>query len=100
MEEALCSLCRSPVKVEKESLCEQCSQMEQQIAYLIANHTQTVRKYLGEKFNETADKKTRDSDRRVNMYHPPSGKHTPDRRKKNRRLEEAYDNPKKRNSDI
>jgi len=86
--------------MEKESLCETCSQMEQQINFLIANHAQAVRKYLGEKFNETADEKTRDNDRRVNMYHPPSGKHTPDRRKKIRRLEETYDNPKKRDSDI
>ncbi len=99
MKKVLCSLCQSPVKMEKENLCEQCSQMEQQINYLIANHAQIVRKYLGGKFNETADKKILDNDRRVNEYHPPSGKHTPERRKEIRRLEEKYDGPKKRCSD-
>lgn len=100
MKKVLCSLCQSPVKVEKESLCEQCSQMEEQINHLIANHAQTVRKYLGDKFNETTDKKTQDNERRVNEYHPPSGKHTPERRKEIRRLEEGYDGPKKRRADI
>ncbi len=100
MKKVLCSLCQSSVKMEKEHLCEQCSQMDQQINYLIANHAQTVRKYLGEKFNETADKKIRDNDRRVNKYQPPIGKHTPERRKEIRRLKEGSDDPKKRSSDI
>ncbi len=100
MKKVLCSLCQSPVKMEKEHLCEQCSQMDQQINSLIANYTQTVRKYLGGKFNETAAKKIRDNDRRLNEYHPPSGKHTPERRKEIRRLKEVSDGPKKRSSDI
>ena len=100
MKKELCSLCQRPVAPGSENLCEACLQMEHQINFLIANHTQAVRKYLGEKFNETADQKARENDRRVNPYHPPSGKHTPDRRKKIRRLEDTNDNPKKRRTDV
>ncbi len=99
MKKILCSLCQNPVETEKGSLCEQCSQMEEQITYLVTNHAQTARKYLGEKFNATADKKIRDNDRRMNDYHPPSGKHTPERRIKIRRLEETCVGPKNRSSD-
>jgi len=100
MKKELCSLCQRPVAPGTESLCATCLQMEHQINYLIANHTQRIRKYLGGKFNETADQKAGEKDRRVNTYHPPSGKHTPDRRKKIRRLENANDGPKKRATDI
>ncbi len=99
MAETLCSLCNSPVKMETESLCEQCSQMELRINFLISNHEKAVRKYLGTKFNETSDAKTLGNDRRVEEYHPPSGKHTPDRRKNIRRVAETYNGPKRRNSD-
>ena len=100
MKKGLCSLCQHPVGPGSESLCEACLQMEHQINFLIANHTQAVKKYLGEKFNETADQKVLEHDRRLNPYRPPSGKHTPDRRKKIRRTENKLDGPKRRKSDI
>lgn len=100
--EALCSLCKSTVTAETQKLCKKCSEMEQQIDYLISNHTQTVREYLYKKFNETADEETRKGDRRVKAYKPPrgTGTHTPDRRKRIRRVTQISDCPKRRKIDI
>ncbi len=99
MEEALCSLCRSPVETENKELCKQCLEMEQHINRLIWNHTQTIRKYLAKKFNETADEEMLKHDRRKKEYTPPLGKHTPSRRKRIRRTEHSVSVLKRRKID-
>jgi len=100
MNEASCKLCAAPILKEAEDLCEQCQKMEIRINYLIERHKESVREYLGRKFNEASDPKMQRYERRSQEYTPPKGTHTPDRRKKIRRLKQLKNSPKKRKSDL
>jgi hypothetical protein len=99
MNETFCKLCTAPLLKEAEELCEVCQKMEVRINYLIETHKEAVREYLGKKFNETSDPKMQIYERRAQEYTPPKGTHTPDRRKKIRRLKRLKNNPKKRKTD-
>jgi uncharacterized Zn finger protein (UPF0148 family) len=99
MNDAFCELCNAPLLKEAEVLCEVCQKMEIRINYLIANHKEDVREYLGKKFNETSDPKIQKYERRAEDYTPPKGTHTPERRKKIRRLKRLKTNAKKRKTD-
>ncbi|RLC74749.1 MAG: hypothetical protein DRI61_16095 [Chloroflexi bacterium] len=99
MNEAICKLCTAPLAKEAEELCEECQKMEVRINYLIECRKEAVREYLGKKFNETSDPKMQMYERRSRKYTPPIGTHTPDRRKKIRRLKRLKNSPKKRKTD-
>ena len=99
MNETLCKLCTAPLLKEEEELCEACQKMEIRINYLIERHKEVVREYLGKKFNETSDPKMKIYERRSQEYIPPKGTHTPDRRKKIRRLKRLKNHPQQRKTD-
>ncbi|MBW1821214.1 MAG: hypothetical protein JRI92_05525 [Deltaproteobacteria bacterium] len=99
MNEAVCKLCTAPLLNEAEELCEVCQKMEVRINYLIESNKEAVREYLGNKFNETSDPKMLIYERRTQRYTPPKGTHTPDRRKKIRRIKRLKNNPQKRKTD-
>ncbi len=99
MNEAFCKLCAAPLLREAEELCEVCQKIDVRINYLIESNKEAVREYLGNKFNETSDLKMQIYERRAQEYTPPKGTHTPDRRKKIRRLKRLKNNPQKRKTD-
>ncbi|MDY6792736.1 MAG: hypothetical protein SWH54_15850 [Thermodesulfobacteriota bacterium] len=99
MNEVFCKLCNAPLLNDKEELCEVCQKMEVRINYLIERHKEAIREYLGKKFNETSDPKLQMYERRSKEYTPPKGTHTPDRRKKIRRLKQLKNHPQQRKSD-
>jgi hypothetical protein len=74
--------------------------MAEQINFLIENHSEEARYFLGSKFNEIADRENPSTDRRKNKYRPPQGPHTPDRRVRIRRIGHAPDSPKRRKTDL
>ncbi len=99
MAESFCKLCNASLLKESEELCKVCQKMEIRINYLIEAHKETAKEYLGKKFNEASDPKMQIYERRGQEYTPPKGTHTPDRRKKVRRLKQLKPSPKKRKID-
>lgn len=99
MPESFCKLCNAALLKESEELCDVCLKMEVRINYLIEAHKNTAKEYLGKKFNEASDPKMQIYERRGQEYNPPKGTHTPDRRKKVRRLKQLKNSPKKRKTD-
>ncbi|MCP4372537.1 MAG: hypothetical protein GY797_31190 [Deltaproteobacteria bacterium] len=99
MNESFCRLCTTPLLKEADELCEVCQKMEVRINYLIETHKKAAREFLGKKFNEASDPKMQIYERRAQEYTPPKGSHTPDRRKKIRRLKQLKNSQKKRKTD-
>jgi hypothetical protein len=99
MPESLCKLCHATLLKESEEICEACQKMEIRINYLIENHKETAKEYLGKKFNQASDPIMQKFERRGQKYQPPKGTHTPDRRMKIRRLKQVKNSPKKRKTD-
>jgi len=99
MTESFCKLCNAALLKESEELCEVCQKMEVRLNYLTEIHREAAKEYLGKKLNETSDPKMQAYERRAQEYTPPKGTHTPDRRKKVRRLKQLKPNPKKRKID-
>ena len=99
MTESFCKLCNAALLKESEELCEVCQKMEVRINYLIETHKEAAREYLGKKLNKILDPKMQVYERRGKEYNPPKGTHTPERRKKIRRLKQLKGSPKKRKID-
>lgn len=95
-----CRLCDQAIDVDSADLCPKCFTMAEQINFLIENHSEEARYFLGSKFNEIADRENPSTDRRKNKYRPPQGPHTPDRRVRIRRIGHAPDSPKRRKTDL
>jgi len=95
-----CRLCDQAIDVDSADLCPKCFTMAEQINFLIENHSEKARYFLGNKFNEIADRENPSTDRRKNKYRPPKGPHTPDRRVRIRRIGHAPDSPKRRKTDL
>lgn len=101
MAERKCPLCFTPITEKDQELCKECDVMEQRLDFLIENNRKAAAEFIAMKFNEASDPERQRYDRRKTPYKPPPGTHTPDRRKKIRRV--AFDStetaPKRRQSD-
>ena len=94
-----CMLCGKPIEDKDSRLCSVCHKMDLAVTFLVENFPDRARTYLGYKFNQVADREERKFDRRSLEYNPPRGTHTPDRRKRVRRLKQTPYSPRRRKSD-
>lgn len=99
MIERKCVLCGGSPTGDNADLCEACMVMERRLDFLIVNHREAAIKFLGQKFNEANDVLSRRYDRRKTPYQPPPGTHTPDRRKRIRRVVHIEGHGHRRKSD-
>jgi len=101
MAERECPLCSTPITEKDRELCQECHAMEQRLNFLIENDRKAAAEFIAIKFNEASDPRLQQYDRRKTSYKPPPGTHTPDRRRKIRRV--AFDSSdaalKRRQSD-
>jgi predicted DsbA family dithiol-disulfide isomerase len=99
MKSGTCPLCGEPIEAASDILCPACAHMDARIDTLVEKRPEQLRLYLVAKHNATIYREPQLSDRRTKPYNPPWGKHTPDRRVRIRRLDEAPESPKRRKSD-
>lgn len=94
-----CVLCEASLTDEDGKLCADCLAMEHRLDFLILNHRATALTFIANKYNEANDSQSQVYDRRKTPYKPPPGMHTPDRRKKIRRVAYMGSHPKRRKVD-